>query len=82
MKQLKLKDSISNKKLKTLTRLIEITKSEQILKSKLTTKQFGRRQYLQTCKWLLTSSFVRPSTFITSLICFGVAPIEQKQKTH
>lgn len=26
-----------------------------------------------TCKWLLTSSLVRPSTFISSRICFGVA---------
>lgn len=28
---------------------------------------------IQTCKWLLTSSLVSPSTFISSLICFGVA---------
>lgn len=26
-----------------------------------------------TCKWLFTSSLVRPSTCISSLICFGVA---------
>lgn len=26
-----------------------------------------------TCKWLFTSSLVSPSTFISSLICFGVA---------
>lgn len=26
-----------------------------------------------TCKWLFTSSFVRPSTCISSLICLGVA---------
>jgi hypothetical protein len=26
-----------------------------------------------TCKWLFTSSLVRPSTCMSSLICFGVA---------
>jgi len=33
----------------------------------------------QTCKWLLTSSLVRPSTFISSLIFLGVATAK---KTH
>lgn len=30
-----------------------------------------------TCRWLLTSSLVSPSTFISSLICFGVATAVQ-----
>lgn len=32
-----------------------------------------KKDHIFTCKWLFTSSFVRPSTFINSLICFGVA---------
>lgn len=27
----------------------------------------------EACRWLLTSSLVKPSTFMSSLICFGVA---------
>lgn len=33
----------------------------------------GQSGSLLTWRWLFTSSFVRPSTCITSLICFGVA---------
>jgi hypothetical protein len=33
----------------------------------------GQNGSLLTWRWLFTSSFVSPSTFITSLICFGVA---------
>ena len=31
-----------------------------------------------TWRWLFTSSFVSPSTFINSLICFGVATVKNK----
>jgi hypothetical protein len=37
----------------------------------------GRRQnWKLTCKWLFTSSLVKPSTCISSLICLGVAAAE------
>jgi len=32
-----------------------------------------------TCKWLFTSSFVRLSTCISSLICLGVATAKQNK---
>lgn len=33
-----------------------------------------KKEYQElTCKWLFTSSLVKPSTCISSLICFGVA---------
>jgi len=38
-----------------------------------------KNQMRLTCKWLLTSSLVRPSTFINSLICLGVATVKKTQ---
>lgn len=35
-----------------------------------------------TCKWLLTSSLVRPSTCMISLICFGVAAANWMNKSN
>jgi hypothetical protein len=41
--------------------------------AKRTGSCLGLRGSSLTWRWLFTSSFVSPSTFITSLICFGVA---------
>lgn len=41
-----------------------------------------RKKQTLTCRWLLTSSLVRPSTFMSSLICFGVAAGNQNHHSH
>lgn len=46
--------------------------SDDLQKIKKNPLFFFSRQLL-TCKWLLTSSLVRPSTFMSSRICLGVA---------
>lgn len=52
-------------------------------KKQFNSKNSEEREVIQdldskiTCRWLFTSSFVSPSTFISSLICLGVATAQQ-----
>jgi hypothetical protein len=53
---------------------VELVRSQKVCENRVTEEQ--------TCRWLLTSSLVSPSTFISSLICLGVAAASDTTPTE